>query len=122
MLENIRKHVANMQYGKLFGIVFSMFGAVILLLELSFISNSGQYHPKFLISSIFFLGMGLTFFIFSGGKFSKSDYPNVDFDAKTGFMLLWNQAPQLHKIIWVVAAIVFIIIAFWVENQLQRVQ
>ncbi len=119
MLENIRKHVATMQYGKLFGAVFSAFGTVILLLELFFIFDSGQYHPKFLISSIFLLGMGLTFFVFSGGKFSKSDYPDVDFDAKTGFMLLWNHAPQLHKIIWVLAAIIFIVLAFWIENQLQ---
>ncbi len=119
MLENIRKYVANVQYGKLFGVVFSIFGALILLLELHFIFNLGQYHPKFLISSIFILGMGLTFLVFSGGKFSKSDYPDINFDAKTGFMLLWNNAPQLHKIIWVLAAIIFILLAFLVENIIQ---
>lgn len=99
MLENIRKYVANMQYGKSFGVVFSIFGVLILSLELYFIFNLGQYHPKFLISSIFTLGMGLTFLVFSGGKFSKSDYPDVDFDAKTGFTLLWNNAPQLHRVV-----------------------
>jgi hypothetical protein len=121
MLDKIKYQLAHIQYGKVYGIVFCVFGFMLLFMQLYFIKYSEVYHPKVFVASIVLSGLGLTFLVFSGGKFCKADYENqINFDAGSGFALLWQLAPKLHRFIWVVAAIVFFAFAMWCESEINK--
>lgn len=91
--------------GYRYGLVMFVFGVLMVGINAALIYFSNTYYPKILCIGIAISVMSLIFFVFPGG------IPVQKADGKDLNKELWNNAPTLHKVMWVVWGILAIALA-----------
>jgi hypothetical protein len=90
-----------MKNTRMLGIVLLVLGIIFFGISYTMANGVGFYFRKLPGASILMVFSGLGFAIFKGGEFSKEEYSNSD----RYLDLFWQKAPMLHKIGWIVFAI-----------------
>ena len=91
--------------GYQYGLVFLVFGLAMIGVNAIMLYLGNNYFPKLLAIGIALSILSLVFFIFPGGV-SSNKMVGKDINKE-----LWNNAPRLHKIMWIIWAIVSVICA-----------
>jgi len=106
----------NMPYGRVTGIGSIAIGIVFILMNVGTIYYNGTYYPKLLYTGIIIIFFGIGIFLFPGGNFKKGDIP-----AETKHLkYIWQQAPILHRVLWIIFTAAGVICAIKLMIVLKR--
>ncbi len=104
-MENPNPKPVKMGYR--YGLVLLIFGLIMVGINYALLHFSNSYYPKILAIGIAISSLSLVFFVFPGGTIVKKS------EGKDMNKELWNNAPGLHKAMWVIWGILSIALAIF---------
>lgn len=99
----------SIKAGRLMGVILVVVGGV-LTGVLEYLVASAQYLPRILIAGPAILGLGVGMYIFPGSNFTYKEFNKLG--GKKAVQFLWSEAPNFHKIAWVISSLLGIVISF----------
>lgn len=93
--------------GYRFGLILFICGLVLVGINVGMLYFSDSYYPKLVTMGMAVTILSLIFFIFPGGSVAKMP------EGKDLNKVFWQNAPVIHKVMWIVWGIVSIGIAFF---------
>jgi hypothetical protein len=90
-----------MQLGRIYGFLLVIFGTFITWLAYSMLDEAGLTLKVFMAGPTLF-GLGIGFLIFPGGNITAKESKEKTKNPQ----VVVKEAPMLHKIVWVVCAVV----------------
>ena len=96
------------------GAVF-LFALLFLGINVYSFTKNNEYYPKYLYGGFLSLFWGIALIFFPGGKRKVADYPG----GNVQFWQLWNEAPKLHRYVWMAATLLSVVVSVFVEKWLE---
>lgn len=96
-----------MQLGRFFGIIFILIGGFLSAFAYKMLQDEGSTFKLFLAGPSLLL-IGISFLFFSGGNITLAESKSHQKDPG----VIFSEAPIMHKVIWIVSAIIGLIISF----------